>query len=398
MMAAPFIAAAPARAAESEPAPAPIRIGLITPLTGGSADFGTSMLQGAELAVRQINAIGGYLGRPLELVVRDDRSDPPTGRAAATELVTKEHVTATIGFCNTGVAVKSLDVFESAKSPLIVPCATGTAITHTTPAEQSMVFHVAPYDGIASEFLVNEIVQRRKLTRVAVLADTTGYGDGGVKDVTAHLKQRGLEPVQVIRFAANAPSLRAEMEAARAAGAQALVVFTVGPGQAAAAQARAALRWDVPYFAPWTLSFRSVLDAAGPAALEGTMMTQTVLQDSSNEARTSFIMSFTKATDHKPIGSLMAAAQTYDSVHLLLRAIFASRGDLSGPSLKKALENPREPYRGVVTTYDQPFSSSDHEAFTINMIWLGTWRGGELHYYYANDARLTAAVRHKQDH
>ena len=69
----------------------------------------------------------------------------------------------------------------------------------------------------------------------------------------------------------------------------------------------------------------------------------------------------------------------------------------AGPALKTALENPAEPYRGVVTTYDRPFSAADHEAFTANMIWLGVWRGGEIRYFYANDARLSAAVRHKQE-
>ena len=48
----------------------PIRIGLIAPLSGGSADFGNSMRHGVQMAVAEINAVGGYLGRPLELVLR----------------------------------------------------------------------------------------------------------------------------------------------------------------------------------------------------------------------------------------------------------------------------------------------------------------------------------------
>jgi branched-chain amino acid transport system substrate-binding protein len=132
----------------SAPAPAradtaPLRIGLIAPLTGASADFGTSVQQGAELAVREVNAAGGVLGRPLELVIEDDRGDPATGRAAAIELVDGRHVDATIGFCNTGVALKALDVFESRRQLLIVPCAQGTAITRRARSEDSMVFRVA---------------------------------------------------------------------------------------------------------------------------------------------------------------------------------------------------------------------------------------------------------------
>ncbi len=374
----------------------PIRIGVIAPLTGASADFGNSMQQGAALAIEQINAIGGVLGRPLELVTKDDGGTAAMGRAASTALLEREDVVATLGFCNTGVALGSIDLFEARHRLLIIPCAQGTILTHRVAASESTVFRVAPSDALNAEFLVAEIVDRRKLSRVAILADTTGYGDGGVADIGLQLKRRGLAPVVVSRFAADAASLRDDMERARAVGAQALIVYTVGPGEAAAVRARAAMKWDVPYFGPWTLSFRSVLESAGPGPLEGTMMTQSIIQDSANEARTAFIASFARRPDHRAVGSLMAAAQAYDSVHLLVRALFAAHGDLSSQSLKHALENPTEPHRGVVTTYDHPFSAQDHEAFSLNMIWLGVWHHGEIHYFHANDALMSGAVRRKR--
>jgi branched-chain amino acid transport system substrate-binding protein len=83
----------------------PVRVGLIAPLTGGSADFGNSVRLGAELAVREINESGGLLGRPLELVVRDDKANPDEGRKVSEDLVLKEKVDFTVGFCNTGVAM-----------------------------------------------------------------------------------------------------------------------------------------------------------------------------------------------------------------------------------------------------------------------------------------------------
>ncbi len=373
-----------------------IRIGVIAPLTGPSADFGTSMQQGAALAVEQINAIGGVLGRPLELVTKDDGGNPATGRAASIALLDQANVTATIGFCNTGVALGSIDLFETRRQILLIPCAQGSALTRRVPAVLSTIFRVAPADSLSAEFLVAEMVDRRGLRKVAILADTTGYGDGGVSDISLQLKQRGLAPVLVDRFAADAASLRDDLERARAAGAEALVVYTVGPGEAAAVRARAAMKWDVPYFAPWTLSFRSVLEAAGPGPLEGTMMTQSIIQDSANEARTAFIASFARRRDRQATGSLMAAAQAYDSVHLLVRAMFAAHGDLSPQALKHALENPTEPHHGVVTTYDHPFSDQDHEAFSLNMIWLGVWRHGEIRYFHATDALMSAVVRRKK--
>jgi branched-chain amino acid transport system substrate-binding protein len=376
--------------------PDPIRIGLIAPLSGGSADFGNSVRHGAALAVKEINEVGGFLGRPLELVIRDDKANPDAGRAAAIDLVQKEQVAFTIGFCNTGVAMKALDVFEAARHLLMVPCSQGTAVTRKTPAAQSHVFRVAPVDHMNAAFLIEEVVGKRGLTRVAILADTTGYGDGGTKDLTAELAKRKLEPAIVVRYELGVSSLRAELEAARAAGAQAIVNYTVGPEQAVAVKSRAELRWAVPYFAPWPLSFRSVLERAGAAALEGTMMAQSIVQDAANERRTSFIVRYQRHSNDRPIGSLMAAAQTYDAVNLMLRAMFQSKGDTSGPALKLALENLREPYRGVVTTYDRPFTADDHDAFAPNMIWLGVWRRGSIEYFYPADARASAIMRRKR--
>ena len=381
-------------AAQAQTAP-PIRIGLIAPLSGGSADFGNSVRHGAQMAVAEINAVGGYLGRPLELLVRDDTASPDVGRAAAEELVLKEKVAYTIGFCNAGVAMKALDVFETNKHLLMVPCSQGTAVTTRTPPAQSHVFRIAPVDHMNARFLVREIVERRKIRRVAILADRTGYGDGGVKDLSAELALRQLQPVYVGRFDLGVTSMRDELEAARTAGAEAVINYTVGPEQAVAVKSRAAMGWRVPYFAPWPLSFSSVLKAAGPAALEGTMMTQSVIQDIANERRSSFIARYYRHSGERPVGSLMAAAQSYDAVHLMLRAVFQTRGDTSGPALKAALEDLREPYRGVVTTFEKPFSRDDHDAFSDRMIWLGEWRGGNIVYHSEGDAKLSAVMRRK---
>ena len=78
----------------------------------------------------------------------------------------------------------------------------------------------------------------------------------------------------------------------------------------------------------------------------------------------------------------MAAAQSYDAVQLMLRVMFQTRGNTSGDVLKAALESLERPYAGVVTTHDKPFSATDHDAFTRNMVWLGVWRKGEIQFQY----------------
>lgn len=385
--------AAPSAMAQA-PAAQPIRLGLILPLTGGSSDMGNSARVGAQVAVEEINAVGGYLGRKLELVIRDDQANNDQGLAHAEELVLKEKVTATIGFCNTGVAMKALDVFQNNRHLLIVPCATGTAITAKYPAAESFIFRTSARDQLQSKFLVDDIV-KRGLKKVALLVDTSGYGDGGLRDLEAALKAEGLTPHIVVRFKVGVKSLTDEMKQLKDSGADALIGWTVGPEQGVISAARVAAGWNVPQYGPWGLSHASAFEVS-KGAVEGALMVQTVLPNPFMERNSAFLRGYARFSKERPIGSMMSAAQTYDSVHLLLRAMFISRGDLSGKGLKNALENLREPYRGVVTTYDKPFSNADHDAISANMLWLGTWRGGERTYAYKDDASRATVIRRKE--
>ncbi|WP_296902128.1 ABC transporter substrate-binding protein [Polaromonas sp.] len=374
--------------------PPGIRIGLIFPLTGGSADMGNSARIGAQAAVNEINKVGGYLGRPLELIIRDDQANNDVGLKAAQDLVLKDKVVATIGFCNTGVAMKALDVFQAQKQILIVPCATGTAITAKYPANQSYIFSTAARDRLQTQFLVDEIV-KRGLSKVALLVDSTGYGDAGLKELEIALGKANLKPQAIVRFPVGVKSLNDEIQSLKNSGADALIGWTVGPEQGVISASRTAVGWKVPQFGPWGLSHASAFDVS-EGKVEGALMVQTILPNLFLERNSAFLRAYGKLSSEHLIGSVMSAAQTYDAVHLLLRAIFDAKGDLSGPGLKKALENQTNIYRGVVTTYDKPFSASDHDAISANMLWLGTWRNQQRAYYYKEDEKLATQIRRKQ--
>lgn len=372
----------------------PLRIGLIGPFTGASADFGTPMLQGAQLAVEEINAVGGYLGRPLELVIKDDTASPDVGLQRSQEMI-KEAVVATIGFCNTGVAMKALDVFQNARAPLIVPCATGTPITTRYPAQESYIFRTSARDGIQAPFVVEDIVKRGWM-RVAIFADKTGYGEAGLQDVVKALEARQLKPVHVARFDLGVKDLQAELKAAQTAGAQVLLSYTVGPENAVIARGRQALGWKVPQVGAWPLSFPFFIDGAREAA-EGALMAQTFIAEPSNERRTAFLTAYYRKFNTKKISVPMAAAQAYDTVYLMTYALFGIRdGDLSGPSVKQALENMTRTYYGVAATHERPFSKDDKDAITSNMLVMGMVKNGAVTFAYAEDRTRNLMVQRKR--
>ena len=382
---------APTAAAQSD---SQIKIGLIGPFTGGSADFGNSMRNGVELAVSEINALGGYVGRKFELVVRDDKANPELARQMSEELV-KEGVLATIGFCNSGNAVKSLDIYQKARVPLIVPCATSTPITSTIPAAESYIFRTSARDSLQVPFVVNEVV-RRGWTRVAVLADSTGYGNAGLEDFTKALAAHKLKPAHVGRFDIGVKDMTDAVKAARDSNAQVLFTITVGPENAVIARAREALGWKVAQVGPWGLTFPTYIDAAKSAA-EGTLMAMTFVAEPSNERRATFLSNYRRHHKTDRIAVPIAAAQAYDSTYLLAHALMSikDRSKLDGPAIKHALENNDRPYYGVVATYENAFSSTDHDAMTENMLYLGTVRNGVVTFANPDDAKRNLIVQRK---
>jgi branched-chain amino acid transport system substrate-binding protein len=115
--------------AASSQAADPIKIGVAGPFTGGSAPMGVSMRDGVKLAVAEINAKGGVLGRQIQLVERDDEAKNERGVQIAQELINKEKVVATVGYINTGVALASQRFYQEAKIPVMNNVATGSIIT-----------------------------------------------------------------------------------------------------------------------------------------------------------------------------------------------------------------------------------------------------------------------------
>ena len=389
-----FVALLGATTAAAPAATAPIRIGIILPLTGPSSDVGGSALIGANVAVQEINAVGGYMGRPIELVVHDDTANPEEAHKAADKMASDPTVVGLVGVCNTAVAIKVAEVAQAKQLPLIVSCATGSTITSRYPAAQSYIFRTSASSQIQAQFIVNDIL-KAKLHKVALLLDNSPYGDAGLTDLQAAFAKVGMRPKVVMRFELGTKSLEREIKELKASGADALIGWTVGPDQGVIAASRAAAGWQVPLYGAWDASNASAFNGSN-GRLEGNMMVQTVLPNRHLERNSAFLTAYSKHSRERPMGSMIAAAQTYDAVQLLVRAIYVAKGDLQGHAIKVGLENLQSVYRGVVTSYHMPFSNHDHDAISINMLWMGSWRGGERVYAYDEDERRAAVIRTKQ--
>lgn len=374
----------------------PIKVGVSGPYTGGSSSMGVSMRDGVRLAADEINKAGGVLGRPLLLVERDDEAKNERSVQIAQELINKEKVVATLGFINTGVALASQRFYQEAKIPVMNNVATGSIITHQFDNQpDNYIFRNAAHDSIQAPMIVEEAITRRGFKKVAILADSTNYGQLGREDLEKALALKGLKPVAVEKFNIKDVDMTAQLLKAKEAGAEAILTYAIGPELAQIANGMTKLGWKVPMVGSWTLSMANYIDNAGPGG-EGARMPQTFIQEPTTPKRQSFIISYLKTFNPKNarIDSPVSAAQGYDSVYLLAAAI-KQAGSTEGPKVKAALEDLKTPVEGVVTTYTKPFSKADHEAITVNIPVMGEVKGQKVVYAYPEDQKKASQVRLK---
>ncbi|NNM64095.1 MAG: ABC transporter substrate-binding protein [Burkholderiales bacterium] len=374
----------------------PIKIGVDGPFTGGSSSMGVSMRDGVRMAVDEINKSGGVLGRPIALVERDDEAKNERGVQIAQELINKEKVVAVVGYINTGVALASQRFFQEAKIPVMNNVATGTLVTHQFDDQpENYVFRNAAHDSIQAPMIVEEAVTRRGYKRVAILSDSTNYGQLGRADLEAALAQKGIKAVAVEKFNIKDVDMTPQLLKAKEAGAEAVLTYGIGPELAQIANGMTKLGWKVPMIGSWTLSMANFIDNAGPGG-EGARMPQTFIQQPTTPKRQSFIVTYLRTFNPKNgrIDSPVSAAQGYDSIYLLTAAI-KQAGSTDGPKIKAALENLKTPVEGVVTSYNKPFSAKDHEAITVNIPVFGEVKGQRVVYAYEADAKTASEVRVK---
>ncbi|WP_375457360.1 ABC transporter substrate-binding protein [uncultured Methylobacterium sp.] len=374
----------------------PIKIGVTGPYTGGSSAMGVSMRDSARLAVAEINKAGGVLGRQIQLIERDDEAKNEVGAQVAQELISKERVVATIGFANTGVALAAQRFYQEAEIPVFNNIATGTIITNQFKApdyDSNYVFRNSAYDVLQAGMMVDEaLAQGHK--KIAILADSTNYGQLGREDIEKYLATKGVKPVAVEKFNIKDVDMTAQLLKAQQAGTDVILAYGIGPELAQIANGMAKLGWKVPMITSWPASMQSFIDIAG-ANGNGVMMPQTFIEDKTLPKRKAFLDAYYKTYGVTKIPTPVAGAQGYDSVFLIAAAI-KQAGSTEGPKIREALENLNTKVEGVVTTYDRPFTATDHNAISRNMVVFGRVQDGKIVYAKDEDAKNAGIVRVKE--
>ena len=354
-------AAAPALAQQT------IKIGLVTALSGQSARAGEAITRGLAVAIDEINAKGGILGRKLELVRRDDEATPAKGVIAARELVFKEKVAVLFGGLDTPVSLAIVPIMNENKIPFMGPWAAGTPITRNG-AKDNYVFRVSAVDEIVNRAMLQYSQKTFNAKNCGMILVNNPWGESNEKGLMAALGAKGMKPAGIEKFEGNDVDVVPQLTRLRNAGADCLfLVGNVGPS-AQVVKSLDRMGWKPPIVSHWGPAGGRFTELAGPSAKDVHFVQtysffgrQTPVGDKVLKAL------MAKYPDVKGPGDVTPAvgvANAYDAMMLTALAIQAA-GSTDGPKVRDGFHKIGR-YDGLIKTYDKPFTPDNHDAVNEN--------------------------------
>ena len=354
--------ALPAHAADT------IKIGLITALSGQSARAGESLTRGMTIAIDEINAKGGLLGgRKLELVRRDDESNPAKGVLAARELIYKEKVAVLFGGLDTPVSMAIVPIANQEKVPFMGPWAAGTPITHNG-ANPNFAFRVSAVDEVVDKAMLQYAQKAFNASKPGLILVNNPWGESNEKGIVAAMAAKGGKPVGVEKFEANDVDVVPQLGRLKAAGADVLLmVGNVGPS-AQVVKSLDRMGWKVPVVSHWGPAGGRFTELAGPNA-KNVHFVQTYSFFGTPTPVSTRVISDLKAkySDVKgpdDITPAVGVANAYDATQLAALAI-AQAGSTKGDAVREGFYK-IDRYEGLIKTYVKPFSPQQHDALSEN--------------------------------
>jgi branched-chain amino acid transport system substrate-binding protein len=337
-----------------------IKVGEVASMTGKEAAFGQSSHKGTLLAIEELNAGGGLLGRPLDLVSEDNQSKQGESATAARKLISRDKVVALLGEVASSRSLEMAPLAQAAGVPMISPSSTNPKVT----AIGDYIFRVCfidPFQGTVMAKFARETLQ---LHRVAVLASvSSAYSVGLAKYFKAGFKQGGGEIPLEQKYSEGDKDFKAQLTVIKAAGVDGIFV----PGYYTEAaliciQARE-LGLAVPIFGGdgWE---GAPLTEIGGQAVEGTYYSTHYSPDNQAPVVQDFVRKFRGRFGGETPDAM--AALGYDSAMVLAAAVRRA-GTTEGAKVRDQIAATRD-YPGVTghTTIDADRNASKAAAiFTV---------------------------------
>jgi len=308
-----------------------IKVGEYASLTGKEASFGQQSHKGLTLAIEELNAAGGVLGKKLELITEDNQTKPGESATAVKKLISRDKVVALIGEVASGRSLEAAPIAQAAKIPMIAPAATNPKVTQTG----NYIFRVCFIDPFQGTVMAKFAQTDLKAKKVAVLSSVSNaYSVGLAKFFKETFTANGGIIVSEKNFSEGDKDFRAQLTAVKAAGADAVFVPSYYTEAALIARQARDLGINVPFFGGDGWVADQLLEIGGEA-LNGCYYSTHFSPENQDPVVQAFVKKF-KARWGANENPDAFAALGYDAAYVLVDAIKRA-GSTEGPKLRDAL-------------------------------------------------------------
>lgn len=291
-----------------------LKIGVIGPDSGGSAQLGQGQHKSIQMAVDEINANKGAGDWKLEVFFEDDEGNPTKSASAANKLIQQSKVNIIIGAIHSSCTLADMVVTSRAGIPQITSGSTGSSVTEQG---NKFIFRTAVNDGFQANALVKYAKDVLGIKKIATFTAADDYGQSGAKLLDAAAKKYGVELVANPTYNNGDKDFKPQLLTIKDKGAEAIFMWGLYTEAALIARQAQQLDLNAQLFGASGMAALKLIELGGDAA-QGLILTQTFLPDSDDEKVKDYVQKYKSKYNEDPIPH---GAQAYDTVYIIADAV-----------------------------------------------------------------------------
>lgn len=353
-------------------------IGVDADISMGGKGGGLAIKRGVEMAVEEINAKGGVLGKKLLVIAKDHRGLSTQGVNNVKVFAADENVVGIIGGKHSAIVSSEIDVIQNNKIPYLIPWATAVSIIDNG-YNDNYLFRVSINESAISNYLVENIME--SYSKPLLIVENSIWGRGAKTSIYKELKDYLVGFHETVVVQRGEKKFETVLEQIKTKKPDSLVMVLNSPEGASLVQALIKNGIKLPLISHWGIvgdEFFQINKKHLQDIDLRFIQTFSFLNsnDIAKKVATKYLKKYKKTSIHE-IKAPSAVAQAYDATHLLIKAI-KKAGSFKREDVKKALES-LDTYKGAVRDYKQPFSKNNHEAlFNHNLFMAQYGLNGEI--------------------
>lgn len=353
-------------------------IGNSGPVTGPAAFGGKAIKMGAELAVEEINAAGGVLGKKLKFIQYDDAGAPPRGVDNVRRIALQDNCIAMLGGYHSTVALAQRDPIHEIKMPYIGTIAANTKVIENG-KNPNFMFRVSAKDRWVTKFLVAEAIKRSDSNKIGLMYENTGWGKGAFPDLQNALKEKKLKEVGAETFNWKDTDMTPQLIRLRDAGANTLIMWGLDREGNQILRSLQKIGWKPTVLGAW--GFAGNLGELAGSLANCTLIMQTYSWMGKLEPKAQVLFNKMKEKfgiqKQEEIRMGSGVANAYDAVHILAKAI-EKAGSYDRGKVYNALFEVN--HQGLIANYNPAFEKTEerHDAILPDAYKLTAWYEGKL--------------------